>query len=90
LIAQYNPEWPKIFNKIKQELQVVLCDLSSTIEHIGSTSIPGLAAKPIIDIVVGVTELSDLDRTIDPMLKNHYIYYEVYNDLCLLEDFLLA
>ena len=58
---------------------MLLESLNPIIEYIGSTSIPFLSAKPIIDIVVGIRDTSELDLTIDPMIKNQFIYYEVYN-----------
>ena len=79
IIEKYNPKWIKQFNKLKNELSSILKFLNPKIEHIGSTSIPSLSAKPIIDIAVGVNNSSELELTIDPMIKNKFIYYEVYN-----------
>jgi GrpB-like predicted nucleotidyltransferase (UPF0157 family) len=50
LIEKYNPEWVTQFEKIKAKLSDSLESIKVNIEHIGSTSIPNLAAKPIIDI----------------------------------------
>ncbi len=50
-VHPYNPDWPIHFERIAADLQPALANIpSATIEHVGSTSIPGLAAKPIIDI----------------------------------------
>lgn len=49
------------------------------IELIGSTSIKGLSAKPIIDILVGVDSEMVLEETIIPLTRNGYIYYECFN-----------
>ncbi|RAR13352.1 arabinogalactan endo-1,4-beta-galactosidase [Stemphylium lycopersici] len=55
-VEPYNPEWPQQFSKIKSELEVHLQDVSYlSIEHVGSTSVPDLVAKPIIDIDIIVT-----------------------------------
>jgi len=78
-LEEYNSEWSEKFGAVKQELQHILFNLNPEIEHIGSTSVPNLAAKPVIDIAVGVTDLEDLDKTVEPMLENKYIYYQVYN-----------
>jgi GrpB-like predicted nucleotidyltransferase (UPF0157 family) len=50
LIHKYNPNWKKDFNDIKNVINEALINLNVHIEHVGSTSIPNLAAKPIIDI----------------------------------------
>ena len=78
-IAAYDITWPDSFAQIKSELNRILNSFSPIIEHIGSTSVPKLAAKPVIDVAVGLNDLRDLDGTIQPMLSNHFIYYEVYN-----------
>jgi GrpB-like predicted nucleotidyltransferase (UPF0157 family) len=50
-VLPYDPIWPKQFSQIKSDLETILADTKYTrIEHVGSTSVPGLAAKPIIDI----------------------------------------
>ena len=75
----YNPIWKDQFEIIKQGLNEILSDLRVSIEHIGSTSVEGLSAKPIIDIMVGMNRESDLDE-VPPLLMNKgYIYYEIYN-----------
>lgn len=57
-IITYNPAWPLEFERIQSDLQAILGDLALRIDHIGSTSVPGLGAKDIIDIQVTVVELS--------------------------------
>lgn len=52
IIEEYNPEWKDKFEEIKAMLIPIIGDLSISIEHVGSTSIEGLSAKPIIDIDV--------------------------------------
>ena len=80
-IEKYNAEWAGQFEQMKAELCSVLINLNPHIEHIGSTSVLNLAAKPIIDIQVGIDNSYDLDKTIEPMINNHYIYYEIYNSV---------
>jgi GrpB-like predicted nucleotidyltransferase (UPF0157 family) len=60
-LAEYDPEWPKIAASHAERLQA-LGSILVTVHHIGSTSVPGLAAKPIIDLMPLVTDLADLDR----------------------------
>jgi GrpB-like predicted nucleotidyltransferase (UPF0157 family) len=50
LITTYNTEWPLLFERIQRLLASALQGLDHRIEHVGSTAVPGLAAKPIIDI----------------------------------------
>ena len=52
VITDYDPNWPKIFEALKNRLSSALGDLAASIEHVGSTAVPGLAAKPIIDLDV--------------------------------------
>jgi GrpB-like predicted nucleotidyltransferase (UPF0157 family) len=80
-IEKYNPEWPNQFRQIKSKLDVILEQLNPRIEHIGSTSVPKLGAKPVIDIAVGIENVDDLDKTTKPMISNQYIYFETFNSL---------
>lgn len=57
LITEYDPAWPARAEEIAAELDGALPGLFTRIEHVGSTSVPGLAAKPIIDLMAGVTAL---------------------------------
>jgi GrpB-like predicted nucleotidyltransferase (UPF0157 family) len=52
LIQKYNPEWPKQFEEIKAFLGKKIAKACLRIEHVGSTSIPGMTAKPIIDMII--------------------------------------
>lgn len=61
LLAPYNPAWPKMAAKYAADLQT-LESILVTVHHIGSTSVPGLAAKPIIDLMPLVAALDGLDR----------------------------
>src|SRR5690606_1010796 len=75
----YNPVWKDQFEIIKQGLNEILSELRVSIEHIGSTSVEGLSAKPIIDIMVGMNRESDLDEVPPLLMDKGYIYYEMYN-----------
>jgi GrpB-like predicted nucleotidyltransferase (UPF0157 family) len=57
IISKYNLKWPEEFESIKSTLQEILGDLALRIDHIGSTSVPGLGAKDIIDIQITAKEL---------------------------------
>jgi GrpB-like predicted nucleotidyltransferase (UPF0157 family) len=62
IIVDYNPAWPELFEQEKAHLLAALGDRVETIEHFGSTSVPGLAAKPVIDILIGVRDLAEVER----------------------------
>ena len=53
-IVEYDPRWPEIFIRERGRLQAALGPLAVDIQHIGSTSVPGMAAKPVIDIAIGI------------------------------------
>ena len=66
VIAPYQPEWPKKFSREAFFIRLMIGRYITMIEHIGSTAVPGLAAKPIIDILIGVKALTDTPRFIPP------------------------
>lgn len=77
---KYNPFWKNQFESIKNELVQSIGFLNPKIEHIGSTSVEGLSAKPIIDIMIGVKDESELNK-IPPLLQGKdYVYYQKYNE----------
>ena len=49
-LSEYNPDWPNQFAELRERLSHCLGDVAVAIEHVGSTAVPGLAAKPVIDI----------------------------------------
>ena len=59
LIADYDPSWPALFAREAERIRRVLGETVLQLEHVGSTSVPGLAAKPRIDIVLVVADSSD-------------------------------
>ena len=61
LIADYNPRWPELFELEAGKIRAVLGSRALRIEHTGSTSVPGLAAKPVLDILLVVTNSADED-----------------------------
>jgi GrpB-like predicted nucleotidyltransferase (UPF0157 family)/protein-L-isoaspartate O-methyltransferase len=60
-LAEYDPEWPKLYEREAERIRTLLGDLVVLLEHVGSTSVPGLAAKPIIDILLEVPDSDDED-----------------------------
>jgi GrpB-like predicted nucleotidyltransferase (UPF0157 family) len=59
LIADYDPVWPQLFAREAERIQAALGDRVLLLEHVGSTSVPGLAAKPRIDILLVVPRSAD-------------------------------
>lgn len=76
-IAPYDPHWPELFRREKDHLLSCLpSDLIARIEHFGSTAVPGLAAKPIVDLLVEVTDLEATTHRIAPILESQgYEYF---------------
>lgn len=58
VVADYNPQWPAVYRRWRARIRPALGPVALGIEHIGSTSVPGLAAKPIVDILVSVADLA--------------------------------
>lgn len=77
-VAPYSPAWPQQFEKQAAIIRRAIGDLQPRIDHIGSTSVPNLAAKPIIDILVGVTEDAHLPMVVKPMQDAGYTYFKIY------------
>jgi len=71
-IAVYDPAWPGAFERERAAILAALGDLVFAIEHVGSTSVPGLGAKPIIDIMAGLRELADHARCVAPLRSLGY------------------
>lgn len=62
LISPYSPEWPALFEAEAQKLKAAVSPTQIELHHIGSTSVPGLDAKPIIDIMGVAASLPEIDR----------------------------
>jgi GrpB-like predicted nucleotidyltransferase (UPF0157 family) len=67
VIADYDPAWPDVFRREADRVRAVLGPKAMRIEHAGSTSVPGLAAKPIIDIVLVVADACAEDAWLPAM-----------------------
>ncbi len=52
-VVQYDPGWPVLFEQERDRLAPVLASLATAVEHVGSTAVPGMAAKPVVDLLVG-------------------------------------
>ncbi|MBO4346743.1 MAG: GrpB family protein [Lachnospiraceae bacterium] len=72
VVVPYDEKWKQAFEDIKCELEAALGNLALRIEHVGSTSVEGLSAKPIIDIDVVIRNPSMLDSVIEALAKIGY------------------
>ena len=77
-LSEYDPNWVNKFNSIKVFLSDVFKNKALKIEHIGSTSIPGMRAKPLIDIVLVVSKMEDFNTEKEQMIKAGYEWGENY------------
>jgi GrpB-like predicted nucleotidyltransferase (UPF0157 family) len=77
-IVDYDPQWPSMFEVEAKALQAALPPaLVTGLEHFGSTAIPGLAAKPIIDILIAVPSLAMAhDQAIEPLEALGYLFWD--------------
>ena len=74
IVLPYDEHWAQDFLQIREELQAALGELAQKIEHVGSTSVRGLSAKPIIDIDVVIKDYSSLDAVISALEGIGYQY----------------
>lgn len=77
-VVDYDANWPQEFERESQHLQKMLGQILKQAHHIGSTAVPRLKAKPIIDILLEVHSLSELDAQTSAMEK---LGYEVMGEL---------
>jgi GrpB-like predicted nucleotidyltransferase (UPF0157 family) len=74
LIQDYDSSWPHAFSKLATGVKAALGSLIVTVEHIGSTAVPGLAAKPIIDLDVVLASPVDLPEAIRRLSSIGYVH----------------
>ena len=61
-VASYNPNWKNMYKEESEKIKNILNDIIIDIHHIGSTAIPGIKAKPVIDILVEVKDIEEVDK----------------------------
>jgi GrpB-like predicted nucleotidyltransferase (UPF0157 family) len=72
-LAEYDPEWPRLYEREAARIRAALGPRALRIEHVGSTSVPGLAAKPVIDVVLVVADTRDEDAYVPPLEEAGYV-----------------
>lgn len=80
-LSEHDPEWILTYQSLSQELKQLLSEFNPKIEHIGSTAIPGLIAKPVIDILIGVEDFATIEACIAKLIKDNFVYCEKVNRL---------
>jgi len=78
-ISEYDPNWPALFEEEARSLHAAFSSAALRIEHVGSTSVPGLAAKPVIDIQVSVASLLPHGRYVNTMAALGYRHVALDN-----------
>jgi GrpB-like predicted nucleotidyltransferase (UPF0157 family) len=73
LLAPYDPQWPLLYEREEARIRGTLRERATVLEHAGSTSVPGLSAKPKIDIVLGVADTTDEDDYVRPLESAGYV-----------------
>jgi GrpB-like predicted nucleotidyltransferase (UPF0157 family) len=71
IVTDYDPAWPDIFASLQRMLVCALGDTALAVEHVGSTAVPGLAAKPVIDVDV-VVRREDIATAIEKLTRAGY------------------
>lgn len=74
IVSEYNPEWQIKYEQEKQKIISILKENCTAVHHIGSTSVPGLAAKPVIDILAVVRSLKETDLVSEEFNRIGYEY----------------
>lgn len=78
-LVPYDPSWPQLFDLEKSRLQAICSGAFLGIEHIGSTAVPTLSAKPVIDLMAGVHSLAQADEVLPFLCENGYTTSAQFN-----------
>jgi GrpB-like predicted nucleotidyltransferase (UPF0157 family) len=71
-LAEYDPAWPELYRREEEKIRRALGDGALRVEHAGSTSVPGLAAKPVIDVLLEVADTTDEDAYVPALEAEGY------------------
>ena len=80
-LTPYDPKWPGVFEAERNSIVRAIGKHITSIEHIGSTSIPGMLAKPEIDILIGVTKIDSVSLWIKELGELGYPYYQRFEEI---------
>lgn len=77
-LMEYSCTWPDRFGVVAGELASAMAGVAVVLEHIGSTAVPGLCAKPVIDVLMGVGDLDGVHRRVEDLAQLGYEYRPTY------------
>ncbi len=81
VVVPYDPVWPHQYEEEKTRILAVIAPYVVCIEHMGSTAVPGLAAKPVIDILIAVHSLADAPLFLPPLASLGYVYIQKHESM---------
>lgn len=78
ILSEYQDTWPQQYLRVAEQLRAIVPIPGAVLEHIGSTSVPGLCAKPVLDILLGVSSLRDVEAWIPSLRTAGFVYRPEY------------
>jgi GrpB-like predicted nucleotidyltransferase (UPF0157 family) len=81
IVVPYDEAWPSLYQEERARIERAIGPWVEGIEHVGSTAVPGLAAKPVMDIMVGVKSLEDLPILVERLVGIGYEYVPEFEQL---------
>lgn len=79
-LVEYQASWPAAFDAVAAQLAAAMRGVDARVEHIGSTSVPGLCAKPVIDVLLGVGALAEVEARVAALGGLGFRYRPEYED----------
>jgi GrpB-like predicted nucleotidyltransferase (UPF0157 family) len=73
-VTAYDPEWPRVFERIRALVWPAVQHAAMALEHVGSTAVPGLAAKPVVDACIVVASPRDIPHVVKALARIDYIH----------------
>jgi GrpB-like predicted nucleotidyltransferase (UPF0157 family) len=80
-IVDYQAHWPQQFLVVAEQVRCALPVPDAVIEHIGSTAVPGLCAKPVLDLLLGVASLTQVEASVAALASQGFVYRPEYEAL---------
>lgn len=78
VLSPYSDAWPDAFARVQAELVAAFAPAPVVVEHVGSTAVPGLVAKPVLDILLGAKQLSEIECRIHTLAALGFAYVSKY------------